>query len=689
MRGSLVAVPSAWLLAVALASLQPQDPAPATGAAASQAARAQGAKVTFERVAAADSPKVVHSQRARLLSLAVERGETATPFLPPGMFRATFAATLGLPARDRCRFRIDGRGAVKLTVNGEVALDGALRAGKPLETAQPLRLKKGDNELVVAFESSAMGDGQFRLAWSGTDFAFEPIAPERLSSSADDTDVRAGEERRLGLQLFAERRCARCHEFDQRRVGESAFGELDVTGPDLRQAGARLHRDWIAQWLRDPRSFRSDAAMPKMALTGAECDDLAAWLAGLGSPPAAPPFATDAAAQGKDRFRQFGCVACHVAPGEHPGDGPLGARIALGHVPAKWQPMALVEYLQQPGRHHPHVRMPDLRLSLDEALPLAAFLLATAPAPLPVSRGDAARGEHAAKRHGCVTCHALDLPPAEQSWPRLRNLKPDRGCLADAPAGGGAPEHSFTAAQRSALRAFLAFANEAPFRRSPLDYVARHLEADRCVACHAFDGRPSVWARWAERASAATPLPKEHDPVAQGVPALTWTGSKLQPSWLERFVLGKEASPRPWLSARMPSFPHDGSAIAQGLVREHGYGPQDEPPVAADGQLAMAGEKLVGQGTGFDCVSCHALGDKPARQVFEREGIELLTARGRLRHEYYTRWLANPTRLDPDSRMPNFAPGGKSAFTEILGGDGAQQFEAIWQYLGGLRAGRR
>lgn len=687
MRAAFASGGVAWLLTSFVWSWAGQDPAPVPP----PIARAPGAKVTFERVVAGDAERQVHSQRARLLSLAVERGETATPFLPPGMFRATYTATLSLPARDRCRFRLEGRGSAKLAVNGQVVLDGALRPGKPIETSEPARLKKGDNELVLAFESTGMGDGQFRLFWAGSDFGFEPIAPERLSSPEDDAEVRAGEQRRLGLHLFAERRCARCHEFEQRRIGESAFAELDAAAPDLRQAGARMHADWIASWLRDPRAVRPDATMPKMALTAEECDDIAAYLAGLAPAPAPLAPAAGAVEQGQGLFRQFGCVACHVEPNEPAGDGPLGARIALGFVPAKWHGPALVEYLQQPARFHPQVRMPDLRLSFDEATRLAAFLLATPPpVPLPAGKGDALRGQRAAQRHGCGSCHALELPLADRPHPRLRNLKLDRGCLLETPGSIGAPDHGLTAGQREALRAFLAVAEEAPFRRSPLDYAARHLHADRCVACHALDGRPSSWARWAEQQGANAPLPKHHDPVAQGVPALTWVGSKLQPSWIEGFVLGKVKSPRPWLSARMPSFPHDGSAIAAGLVREHGYGPQDEPPVAPDGQLAMEGEKLVGQGTGFGCVMCHALGGKPASQVFEREGIELLTARGRLRHEYYTRWLADPPRLDPDSRMPRYADNkGKTSIKEIFGGDGARQFEAIWQYLGGQAAGRR
>ena len=77
---------------------------------AAAAAMARGAKVTFSTVR---GDKVTHSQRARLLSLAVERGETPTPYLPAGAFRAQFDAVVTLPARDRMKFRVDGRGKVK------------------------------------------------------------------------------------------------------------------------------------------------------------------------------------------------------------------------------------------------------------------------------------------------------------------------------------------------------------------------------------------------------------------------------------------------------------------------------------------------------------------------------------------------------------------------------------------------
>ena len=133
----------------------------------------------------------------------------------------------------------------------------------------------------------------------------------------------------------------------------------------------------------------------------------------------------------------------------------------------------------------------------------------------------------------------------------------------------------------------------------------------------------------------------------------------------------------------MPKFEKHGAALTAGLVREHGYGPKDEPIRQAAGNFAVHGRRLIEMGTGFGCVQCHAVGDKKATQVFEREGVNLVTARKRLRHEYYTRWLADPTRLDPDARMPKYADNnGMTGFRDVLGGKAADQFEAIWQFLG-------
>lgn len=641
---------------------------------------ARGAKVTFVPVR---GDKVRHSQIARLLSLAVDRGETPTPFLPVGAFRATYEVVVTLPARDRMKFHLDGRGKVKLTVNGKVALEGSLSSRRSLESEKAVRLKKGGNDVKIEFESAARGDGELRVFWSGFDFGFEPIAPELMSYPAADEAVVAGEQLRDGHQLFVERLCARCHDFDELRLADSAYLELDRSGPDLRLVGARVQQGWMAKWMKDPHEVRPEATMPTLPLAGSDAVDMASYLVTLGEPQPHAGFANKQVETGAERFRELGCVACHTRTDESQKDAETGDRIHLAFVKEKWHATALLAYLQDPSAHYSDVRMPNLKVSAKDADNLAAYLLKDA-APLPVQKGDEKKGRRLVRKHGCVLCHALneDVPPVDRVFPRYRNLKPKRGCLADKP-GGDAPNHNLSEQERAALRAFLPQANEVPFRKSPLDFGSRHIVAERCTACHALDGQASIWAQLAEKWSEAEPLPPEQDPVAQGLPSLTWVGAKLQPSWIRKFVTGELPSPRPWLTARMPKFEKHGAALSAGLVREHGYMSKDEPIRAGGANLAIHGGRLMQQGTGFGCVQCHAVGNKKAEQVFEREGINLVTARKRLRHEYYTRWLADPTRLDPDARMPKYADNnGKTAFTDVLAGDAAKQFEAIWQALG-------
>jgi cbb3-type cytochrome oxidase cytochrome c subunit len=645
-----------------------------------QGSLARGAKVTFETVR---GDQVRHSQRARLLSLAVDRGETPTPFLPVGAFRATYEVMVTLPARDRMKFHLDGRGKVKLTINGKVALEGSLSLRKSLETKKAVRLKKGGNDIQIEFESAARGDGALRVFWSGFDFGFEPITPEVMSYPATDAAVLAGEQLRQGHQLFVERRCARCHDFDELRLADSAYLELDRTGPDLRLVGSRVQQGWMAKWMEDPHEVRPEATMPKFPLAGSDAVDLASYLVTLGEPQPHAGFAKQQVEAGAERYRELGCVACHTRTDETKKDAESSNRIHLAFVKEKWHASGLLAYLQDPSAHYSDVRMPNLKVSVEDAGNLAAYLLKDA-APLPVKNGDQKKGRRLVRKYGCFLCHVFgeDIPPVDRVFPRYRNLKPKRGCLADKP-GGDAPDHHLVEEDRDALRAFLPFANEVPFRKSPLGFGARQIVAERCTACHALDGQASTWARLAEKWSEDEPLPPEQDPVAQGLPSLTWVGSKLQPSWIRKFIIGDLPSPRPWLTARMPKFEKHGAALADGLVREHGYLSKDEPIRAGGANLAMHGGRLMQQGTGFGCVQCHAVGNKKAEQVFEREGINLVTARKRLRHEYYTRWLADPTRLDPDARMPKYADNnGKTAFVDVLAGDAAKQFEAIWQALG-------
>ena len=94
------------------------------------------------------------------------------------------------------------------------------------------------------------------------------------------------------------------------------------------------------------------------------------------------------------------------------------------------------------------------------------------------------------------------------------------------------------------------------------------------------------------------------------------------------------------------------------------------------------GETLLGNSGGFNCIQCHGLGDQAATAVFEAPAINFVQSNERLRTGYFARWVMAPTRIDPQTKMPKYAdPEGMTQLTDPLDGKGAEQFEAIREYL--------
>jgi len=81
-------------------------------------------------------------------------------------------------------------------------------------------------------------------------------------------------------------------------------------------------------------------------------------------------------------------------------------------------------------------------------------------------------------------------------------------------------------------------------------------------------------------------------------------------------------------------------------------------------------------------VACHGVGTMLAMEVFESEGVNLALSADRLLPAYYRRWFRNPLAIDPQTKMPMyFDEEGNSPLTDMLGGNGDAQIDAVWHYL--------
>ncbi len=523
--------------------------------------------------------------------------------------------------------------------------------------------------------------------------------------------------------------------------------------PRLDEAGRRFSSAWLANWLLDPTQLKQDSVMPKLIPDDEPqtAVDLAAYLGSLveATSPVVPisPQSGDneeSARRGSDLYEKLGCIACHTFT--EPGRDDEWQRVSLHFTKAKLQPEALERFLLAPQRHHATSFMPDFRLTDDEASSLATFIrqksLGKVSELAGTQPGNVERGRRAFEQLRCGQCHTMrpddKLPPAHLATVFRETTQ--RGCLASAANTNpkrergipNPPRFAFRDETREALLSFLTLMADADkIEAAPSNLVAYALSESmtslRCNACHARDEARSLWPEIvAEEGSGR---------AVEAVPQLTWVGEKLQGPWIEKLLKGelggsldrrmgtparpldvnangsserdeekneertgrsahptaRSTKPRPWLTARMPSFPAYASLIAHGMAAEHGV-PFEEPrPKELDADQIEIGRQLTLRDGGLDCRQCHGIGEEQPRGDASTQialGINFALSRERLRPEFALRQMLDPPRYDLGSRMPRFAPDLRTtAAKHIEGGDARKQFEALKQFIWSVSVG--
>lgn len=586
-------------------------------------------------------------------------GAPATPFLPAGPFTATWTGFLSSELRAEYTFHAEFTGELKVTVGETSALTGQSSDGK-LASGTAVRLNKGPNALKVEYKGPNQGDSFVRLFWSNKEV---PITPVPLALLTHDTspELEAATRVHHGRELMAELRCAKCH-----TVEGTGMPELGADAPRFAGIGSRRNYDWLAKWVENPQAHRPGSPMPAM-FSGADAksnaEAVAAYLASLKGEVKTGP-STGEAASGKALYEKLSCVACHIAPDST--EAPAAGKISQKGVKAKFSPGALAAFLRQPEENFQWIRMPNFKLTSDEANHLAAYLESKAEAPTernaPADEALVNKGKLLVQTSGCLNCHTQELPN-QFTTRKLSDLAVaswTSGCMANEPKGGSkAPRFALTEEQRTALRAFAATDRSSLNRHTAAEFLERQTRALNCRECHG--------------------------PV-EGVPKFDLIVGKLKPEWAAKFIAGSDpVKPRPWIEHRMPGFPAYAEALAIGLATSAGLPPKAEPdPIPANAaELSEAGRKLVSANGGLSCTQCHSVVEFGATAVFEAPGINLAYANARIQPSYFRRWLRNPQSVDPETKMPAYfdLETGASPLTDILGGDGPKTIQAVWEYL--------
>ncbi|NNM29798.1 MAG: c-type cytochrome [Akkermansiaceae bacterium] len=479
-------------------------------------------------------------------------------------------------------------------------------------------------------------------------------------------------EAQRGALLIGELRCAACHD------GMSADHMKEA--PDLRGAGSRLTPGFMARFIADPFAVHPGTTMPDVL--GAETPEkrreaaasIAAYLSSrkIGPAPEPPEGEVDAY-DGKELFHQIGCVACHSPRNEAVREVIGEGVIPLTHLPGKYRPGALAEFLHAPLEVRPSGRMPDMKLGKMEAASLAAYLEGESSAVPDRAATEAARieaGRLAFQKYNCTACHQAEEEPLPVSSPGPARGKLDlsRGCLSDAP--GAAPDFHLDASQRRAIRKAL----EAPMEdAAPAEQVKMHLTRMNCIACHVRDDFGGVAQKLDSYFRSSEEALGNESRIP---PPLTLVGAKLRPEWMNA-VLYDGRVVRPYMKTRMPQF---GEAALAGLTEllaevDH-LDPVELPepdresrPMMRNGAHLLLGDK------GLNCIACHNYNGKESPGM---KGLDLMTSYQRLQPAWFYNYMLDPGAFRPGILMPGYWPNGKAVQTEILDGDTDLQLRALW-----------
>ena len=442
--------------------------------------------------------------------------------------------------------------------------------------------------------------------------------------------------------------------------------------------------------------------------------------------------------RGRVLYTVTGCAACHQEnvpkpKGDEEDREPLkpedylyslgtagpAAKYPLGALGSKTRSEVLATYLQDPLKTNPTGRMPHMVLNSQEARDIARHLCRVTdesissemPAepktkPLDLGRavyrdlfGAAYRDKLAAFRRlsaeqqwvnlgeklvgikGCANCHAIEPNGKRlgenESFAGLDEIRAagPSGCISVDPDSAYVASYRLDAAQRDALATFLK--SGLTGAGSPArTYTARvALRRFNCLNCHTRDGEGGIAN---ELANQMRLLEKAENADDVRPPLLTGVGHKVRTSWLKS-VLTDHGRARPWMQLRMPQYGEANIGfLPEALAHLEGTAVDDTiRKLPLNTEKIALGRQIIGK-SGLGCISCHDIGGVANTGT---RGPDLATINQRVRYEWYDRWMHQPLRMAPGTRMPQAFVDGKSTLTTVLDGDPKGQAEAMWTYL--------
>ncbi|WP_333656275.1 c-type cytochrome [Dissulfurispira sp.] len=182
------------------------------------------------------------------------------------------------------------------------------------------------------------------------------------------------EEVNAGKMVWHKYDCIGCH---------TILGNGSYFAPDMTKVAEKKPKDYLKQFLMDPKSVNTKASMPKLGISSKEADDLIAFLDWIsrvdtnGWPPK-PILATAAGVAVKELtagqrvYQSQNCANCHMVSGIGGTTGP-----DLTHVGSKRDRAWLFGHFKDPKAYVPNSAMPGYgHISEQELNDLTDYMVA-------------------------------------------------------------------------------------------------------------------------------------------------------------------------------------------------------------------------------------------------------------------------------------------------------------------------
>lgn len=472
-----------------------------------------------------------------------------------------------------------------------------------------------------------------------------------------------------GKKLFIKLGCHGCHLAD----GYSKEGKV---GPGLLRIASKVDPSWLYRWIKNPKGYLPATRMPEFGFDEHDLQGVTAYILDASDKKYKlnRTFESGDEEKGKKLFESVGCQACHTLNGKGENHAPDLSNIAK-KVNADW----LVTWIGGPHTYNPKSKMPDLRLSEDDATDIVAYLIQFGKKEvipgLEAKLKDTAlikHGEAVVRRRGCFACH--DIKGMEKEGRIAPELSAfGRKMIAELEFGDAHIPHTWEAWARTKLKKPNTFRTERVldkmpnFHLSPDDIDAlvvllkgfngskvpvkyrkvlsekeKIIETGRrvitkynCRGCHNVEGEGGDIQKYL-KAKAQYPPPLEMGEYH--------VGERLKSSWLYSF-LRKPTPVRTWIKVKMPTFAFSDKEVQDLTSYFEAFSPGAEYEAgineSKNNAVAQKGAEMV---TYMDCGRCHDEGQK---------GIEFSLASQRLRQDWIPKWLKDTRAMIPWTPMPS------------------------------------